>query len=105
MPDWLDLRVELAHWQVQFHALPCARQGVALEECWPLIEAVYLLYVRHPRATLAEMLKAFEALAHVAAPGLDHEQVGTLFARVWSRILKQADGRALPDWRPGGGTG
>lgn len=98
MPDWLDLRDERSYWLEQFQGLPCARQGETLEDWWPLIETVYLRYVRHPRATLAEMREIFETATAGRARGLDQAQVETLFARVWSRILKQADGRALPDW-------
>ncbi|WP_139202794.1 hypothetical protein [Pseudoxanthomonas sp. GM95] len=103
MPDWLQLQDEADYWRAHLQALPCARQGDTLEDCWPLIECVYLLYVRHPRATLQEALHLYEAATKGLERGMDHEQMATLFARVWSRILKRAGGRALPDWLPGAG--
>jgi hypothetical protein len=100
-PAWLDPQAERAYWQLHFDKLPCARAGDNFEHCWPMIELVYVLFVRYPRITLHEALKQYEA----GSEGLDHgmgpAHLTELFARIWGRILKVASGRAIPVWAPG----
>lgn len=101
-PDWLDLEVEREYWRTRFMDLPCAKAGDDIHRCWPLIELVYTLYVRYPRASLIEALTHYEAGSRGHPHGMDAQQLTELFARIWGRILKVARGRTLPAWAPGG---
>lgn len=100
-PDWLDLDAERAYWRDHFSQLPCAKAGDDFDTCWPLIELVYALYVRYPRATLAEALQHYGEGSKARPHGMSPQQLTELFARMWGRILKVARGRAIPAWAPG----
>ncbi|MET1022870.1 MAG: hypothetical protein ABWX87_01040 [Pseudoxanthomonas sp.] len=100
-PEWLDLDVERKYWQLHFDKLPCAKAGDSFDHCWPMIELVYVLFVRHPRITLQEALGYYEAGSRGREHGMTQVHLTELFARLWGRILKVADGRAIPVWVPG----
>ncbi|SEL60444.1 hypothetical protein SAMN05428989_2042 [Pseudoxanthomonas sp. GM95] len=101
VPPWLDLETEHQHWMHHFQKLPCARKGDTIDECWPLIETVYGLYIKHPQATLDQALALYGQATAGLERQLTHEDMREMFARVWARLLKVSAGRSLPHWLPG----
>ncbi|WCE03865.1 hypothetical protein [Pseudoxanthomonas sp. JBR18] len=96
VPQWLDLDAERAHWEDKFHTLPCARVGDTFVECWPLIEAVYYLFISRPRATSQEALELYAPLAAEHDRILSEEEMREMFALIWGRLLKIRRGVPFP---------
>jgi len=82
----IDIDREREHWRQRYHSLPRARAMRSFSRYWPVLCAVYDVYLNHPRAPRDDALRLYLQRDDVAASLLTAGEAGTVFERTWSRI-------------------
>lgn len=82
----IDIDREREHWRQRYHGLPRARAMRSFARYWPVLGAVYDVYLNHPRATRSEALGLYLQRDDVASSVLTEAEASAVFDRAWSRI-------------------
>ncbi|WP_374012966.1 hypothetical protein [Pseudoxanthomonas koreensis] len=82
----IDIDREREHWKQRYPGLPRARAMRSFVRYWPVLCAVYDVYLNHPRAGREQALELFLQRVDVAASPLTADEATEVFTRVWERI-------------------
>jgi hypothetical protein len=92
----IDIDREREHWRQRYQDLPRARALRSFARYWPLLCAVYDVYLIHPRAPRGDALRLYLQRGDVAASLLRENEAVAVFDRAWSRIEAAAARAADP---------
>jgi hypothetical protein len=90
----IDIQAEQDYWQDWFHNLPGAAAARGFAAYWPVIGAVYDIYINHPGWDSDRAQARYALCAAVQLQGLDQRQASEVFSQVWGRISGERLGRA-----------
>ncbi|WP_037082292.1 hypothetical protein [Pseudoxanthomonas sp. J35] len=82
----IDIDREREHWRQRYHGLPRARAMRSFARYWPVLCAVYDVYLNHPRAGRGEAMRLYLGREDVASSLLTEDEAATVFERAWQRI-------------------
>jgi hypothetical protein len=91
---FIDIEVEQDYWRDWYHNLPGAAAARSFAAYWPVIGAVYDVYINHPGWDSDRAQARYALCAAVQLQGLDHRQASEVFSQVWGRISGERLGRA-----------
>lgn len=92
----IDIDREREHWKQRYQGLPRARAMRSFARYWPVLCAVYDVYLIHPRAARGDALRLYLQRDDVATSLLNEQEAGAVFDRAWSRIEDVAARAADP---------
>jgi hypothetical protein len=91
---FIDIEAEQDYWQDWYHNLPGAAAARGLAAYWPVIGAVYDVYINHPGWDSDRAQARYALCAAVQLQGLSERQASEVFSQVWGRISGERLGRA-----------
>ncbi|MET1023483.1 MAG: hypothetical protein ABWX87_04165 [Pseudoxanthomonas sp.] len=86
---FIDIQAEQDYWRDWFHNLPGAASVRGFAGYWPVIGAVYDIYINDPGWDSDRAQARYAQCAAVQLQGLDHRQASEVFSQVWGRISGQ----------------
>ncbi|SEK87877.1 hypothetical protein SAMN05428989_0990 [Pseudoxanthomonas sp. GM95] len=91
---FIDIEAEQDYWQEWFHNLPQAAAARSFHAYWPVIGAVYDIYINHPGWDSDRAQARYALCAAVQLQGLSDREASEVFSQVWGRISGERLGRA-----------
>lgn len=91
---FIDIEAEQDYWQDWYHNLPGAAAARGFAFYWPVIGAVYDIYINHPGWDSDRAQARYALSAAVQAQGLSEREASEVFSQVWGRISGERLGRA-----------
>ncbi|WP_337052222.1 hypothetical protein [Pseudoxanthomonas sp. USHLN014] len=94
---FIDLQAEQAYWQDWYLNLPRAGDARDFAGYWPVIGAVYDIYLDAPGWDSDRAQARYARCAAVQRRGLSEREASEVFSQVWGRISGERLGRAALD--------
>lgn len=91
---FIDIEAEQEYWQDWYQNLPGAAAARGFAAYWPVIGAVYDVYINYPGWDSDRAQARYARCAAVQLLGLSERQASEVFSQVWGRISGERLGRA-----------
>lgn len=95
----IDVEAERRYWQDWYQNLPGASAARDFAAYWPVIGAVYDVYLHHPGWDSDRAQARYALSLAVQARGLSRRDASEVFSQVWGRISGERLSRAALERR------